>query len=127
MIFIMDYNTSQHILISADYVEVNQKIPSIVVGQTIFCYLDVKTMASLEIALASTEQSQTLCYFLAYLSKIVIGVHIPRQMTKLIWLRAHGFPIKTFVHLDKMKATFSTSIINEIVLVDNSSMLPLTY
>ena len=65
MIFIMDYNTSQHILISADYVEVNQKIPSIVVGQTIFCYLDVKTIPS-------TEQRQTLCAFLAYSSKVVI-------------------------------------------------------
>ena len=101
-----------------------KKLPPILVGQIIFSCLDMKSIVRLETALVSIEQTQTLCSFLCYTSEIDIEVHIPKDLSKLTWLQDHDLAItKAIVHLDKMKATFQTHMINKIELVDNRNVI----
>lgn len=94
-----------------------RKLPSILVGQCIFSYLSLKDLVRLESALASSEQIQTLCSFLSYLSKPDVKVDIPMEISKLKWIQAHGFLIsKAIVRLDMIKSTFETTMIDEIEL-----------
>ena len=97
-----------------------KKLPQILVGQSIFSFLDLKNIVSLETALVSSEPTQTLRSFLSYYSKEDIIVNIPDDIIKLKWLQAHDFPITSaIVHLDKINSTFDMKMIKEIDLVDN--------
>ena len=98
-----------------------KKLPPILVGQSLFSFLNLKSIIVLEVALVSYERRQTLSAFLSFFSKVHIEVDIPSQMTKLNWIQAHDFPItKCFVHLDMIKDKFEANMINEIVLISNS-------
>ena len=103
----------------------------ILVGQSIFSYLDFKCMVKLETALTNSERTATLCSFLNYLSRGHIEVNIPEDIIEVKWLQAHNFSIsKATVHLDKINTTFETKMINEIELVDNNTLVtyrPLSY
>ena len=97
-----------------------KNIPPILLGQSIFAFIDLKSIVRLETALVSSEPSQTFRSFLSYITEANIKVQIPQGMTKMHWLQTHDFPItKVVVHLDKINATFETKMIHEIELVDN--------
>ena len=101
-----------------------KKLPPILVGQSIFCYLDLNSVVRLETALVSRERRQTMCRFLPYISTVDLEVHIPKEMTKLKWLQSHNFPIaKAILNLKNINAAFDTCWINEIELVDNWSVI----
>ena len=96
-----------------------KKMPPIVVGQSILNFLDIKSIVHLETALTKCNHIQILGSFLSYLSKGSIEVIIPKEMCKLKWLQAHDFPIsKAIVHLDKIKTTFDTKMIDQIMLIE---------
>ena len=97
-----------------------KNMPPILVGQSIFAFLDLISIVRLETALASSEPSQTFRSFLSYYTNANIKVQIPQERTKMWWLQAHELPIaKVIVHLDKIDATFETNMVHEIELVDN--------
>lgn len=97
-----------------------KKLPQTLVGQSIFSFLELKSIVRLETALVRSEPTQTLLSFLSFYSKEDIIVNIPDDIIKLKWLQAHDFPITSaIVHLDKIKSTFDTKMIKEIDLVDN--------
>ena len=96
-----------------------KRVPPIVLGQSVFNFLDLKSIVKLETALASSRHIQTFRSFLSFLTKGYMEVLIPLENSKLNWLQAHDFPItKTFVHLDNLNAAFETKIIKEIELVN---------
>ena len=100
------------------------KLPPILVGQSILNYLDFKSLVRFETALVNSERKETLRSFLLYTSEIYVEAHIPSQMAKLGWLQAHDLVInKAIVLLDKVTATFNTKMVNEIVLVDNNCVI----
>ena len=96
-----------------------KRVPPIVLGQSVFNFLDLKSIVKLETALASSRHIQTFRSFLSFLTKGYMEVLIPLENSKLNWLQDHDFPItKTFVHLDKLNAAFETKMIKEIELVN---------
>ena len=107
-------------LLSIMWEQVKQ-LPPILVGQSIFSFLNLKSIVVLETALVCSARRQTLYVFLSFFSKVHMEVDIPSQMNKLKWLQAHEFPItKCFVHLDMIKNKFEAIMINEIILVSDS-------
>ena len=101
-----------------------KKLPPILVGQSIFSYLNLNSVVRLETALVSRERRQTMCCFLPFISTVDVEVHIPKEMNKLKWLQAHNFPIsKAILNLKNINAAFDTCWINEIKLVDNMSVI----
>ena len=98
-------------------------LPSILVGQSIFSFLDLESIVRLETAVASIERVQTVRSFLTYFTKEdVVKVNIPEEITKLKWLQVHDYPIaKAIVHLDKINSTFETNTIKGIELIGLNS------
>ena len=95
-------------------------IPSILVGQGIFSFLNVESIVRLETAVASSERVLALRSFLSYFTKEDIIVNIPNETSKLKWLQTHGIQItKVTVNLNKIYAIFDANMINEIALVGN--------
>ncbi len=85
-----------------------KKLPPILVGQSIFSYLNLNSVVRLETALVSRERRQTMCCFLPFISTVDVEVHIPKEMTKLKWLQAHDYYIsKAIVYLNKVNATLT--------------------
>ena len=97
-----------------------KNLPPILIGQSVFTCLDLKSIVRLETAVANKDQIKIFRSFLLYFSKDEVKVKIPKEMTKLKWLQAHNFPItKAIVNLAKIICTFETTMINEIQLIDN--------
>ena len=95
-------------------------IPPILVGQGILSCLDLKSIVRLETAVASKDQIRILRSFLSYFTEVDVKVNIPHDICKLKWYQTHDFQItKAIVNLDKLNATFDTTMINEIELIDN--------
>ena len=100
-----------------------KRLSSIVVGQSIFSFLDLKNIVRLETALTNNEHVQTLRSFLIYFSKPYVELKFPKEITKLKWLQTHDFPIaKTVVHLDNIISTFETNMIHEIKLIGHKTI-----
>ena len=100
-----------------------ERLPTILVGQSIFSFLDLKSIVRLETALAYNEGKQIFRYFLSYYSKACVEVNVPEEIIKLRWLQNHEFPIKAVVYLDKINPLFDTKMINEIEILGYSSII----
>ena len=96
-----------------------ENLPSELVGEFIFSFLNLEDIVRLETALVSTQPVQS---FLFFTPKVYVEVHIPHA--KHQWLQAHDYPIsKAIVHLDEIEAPLETQLINEIELVDNNNII----
>lgn len=96
-----------------------KNLPPILVGQSIFNCLDLKSIITLETALGSSERILTFRSCLSYFTKIDTKVYIPEEMTKLKWLQSHAILItKVIMDVGKTNVIFETKMINKIELVD---------
>ena len=94
-------------------------LPPVLVGQIILTCLDLKSIVTLEAAVANREQLQILRSLFSYYTEFDVEINIPQEIAKLKWLQDHDFAIrKARVNLDQISATFETKLINEIILID---------
>ena len=108
------------ILLQKVYIMWNQleKISPILVGQSVFSCLDLKSIVKLETALASSEGKQIFCSFLSYYSNDVIQVFYPKDKSKIKWLQSHNFPISKAIVRISRNILLEGKLINEIELVN---------
>ena len=97
-----------------------EKMSPILVGQSVFSCLDLKSIVRLETALASSEGKQIFYSFLSYYSKVDTEINLPQEITKLNWLQAHNFPISKAIVSFSNSTLLEGKLINEIELVGNN-------
>ena len=104
------------------------ELPQIISGNLIFGFLDLKSIAILERALAGSKMQRTFRNLLKFLPTIKINLKLPQECKTLKWLNKRQCRIlEATVHWNMMEtelAHLEIDLIDEIVLhVDNAATL----
>ena len=107
-----------------DYIK---ELSSVVVGQKILSFLDLKSIVWLERALASNTMQQTLRSFLLFVPTIQYSIQIPQQLRRLKWFQLHKCRISQgSVYLNKLTNAFDLESIENITLFVDGEVNPNT-